>query len=198
MRSLYKSRNGEYTDKLKSLCLKKEKEMKQGIKEGIMSERQERYGDPSVNMSTTGKMFTGMLEQHFGEPLPGFIPGYIVALMHVTIKVSRMCHRSPLHQDNYDDAHNYLEIARKLQEEFDEDAFHSSGDVELESKDIDTVSDREGASGPLEETALYKSVRNHRGGISITGMSPKLEVEGGPAEIWTGDMDEEEEETIDW
>lgn len=82
----------------------------------ILAERGKVYGEPKQNHEGIAMMWAPMLEPHWQDirdqkPLPP----HVVALLMVLLKVDRM--RITWHQDNYDDARNYLGFAEKWQKE---------------------------------------------------------------------------------
>lgn len=79
----------------------------------LRASRGKDYGSVEFNHGTIGLMWQGLLEQHFQQKLPGPIPAYLVALMMATVKLNRTSFK--FKQDNYDDAHTYLQIAHELQ-----------------------------------------------------------------------------------
>ena len=72
------------------------------------------YGDPLPNMRNIGKSWTAKLNQHYGIPLLHDIPADIVALMMADLKLMRASN-SKYHEDNFDDAHIYLDFAQRDQ-----------------------------------------------------------------------------------
>jgi len=85
----------------------------------IRQERSAYYGDALQNHRTIGKMWTGALEQFYSRTHPGFklpfdIPGELVALFQLLVKVNRQCFRRK--QDNIDDGKNYFDIANECGE----------------------------------------------------------------------------------
>lgn len=82
--------------------------------ERIREERGSKYGNALINHDAIGKQWTGLLENHFNAKLPHDIPGFMVALMMVAVKLNResFAHTS----DNYVDGHNYLDIAAECRQ----------------------------------------------------------------------------------
>lgn len=81
--------------------------------EELIAERGKVYGPNPFNQETVAQAWKATLESHFQVRLPGPIPGYIVALMMVQLKVLRAACPFQYHQDNYDDLHGYGKIAEK-------------------------------------------------------------------------------------
>lgn len=79
----------------------------------IRKERASRYGKFPSNMDALGKMWTAILEHHYRIKFSYQIPTHILALMQAQIKICRAANPSPHHQDNYDDAINYLKLAEE-------------------------------------------------------------------------------------
>lgn len=86
--------------------------------EEIKAERASTYGPYKRNMATAGKQVTALLEQHYQMELPHPIPGYVMAHIMVAIKINRAVVPLKESKDNYDDAHNYLDIAYGCDERF--------------------------------------------------------------------------------
>lgn len=91
----------------------------------IMVERRLIYGDPKINHEGIASAWAPLLQPWAiriakNEPLPA----YVVALLFAAFKVTRA--RMRFHEDNFDDAENYLAFARAWQREDGKDP-----DVEL-------------------------------------------------------------------
>lgn len=88
-----------------------------------LKERGSVYGDHHQGGTNVGKMWAGVLSQHYGKDLPP-LPADIVDLMMVIVKVARVSQpRGRGHEDSYHDARVYLgmgkESADRLKEEGD-------------------------------------------------------------------------------
>ena len=81
--------------------------------EQIELERGLIYGDPYHNHQSIGKIWTGLLEQHYGITLPHCIPPSLVALLMAGLKINRM--NRVWQQDNADDGQIYVKFASKFQ-----------------------------------------------------------------------------------
>lgn len=82
--------------------------------EQIKHDRSAIYGDPEENHKGIGMAWTPLLQPHVeaiarGEPLPA----WVVTLLLTAVKINRM--RRVMHQDNFDDAHIYLEFVNDFQ-----------------------------------------------------------------------------------
>lgn len=82
----------------------------------ILVERGKKYGDYQVSMRAAALTLESLLMMHFQKPLPGPIPPHVVAHFMVGIKLNRACAPFEFNQDNYDDAYNYLGIAKNTDE----------------------------------------------------------------------------------
>lgn len=84
----------------------------------LLAERGAQYGDATAGHQNVGLIWTGLLRGRYGaQALPYPIPPDVVALMMTALKLYRAGLDTPHHEDNFDDAHVYLEIARKASEE---------------------------------------------------------------------------------
>ena len=80
----------------------------------IIAERGRKYGDMHISLGAAGHAARGVLEAHFQQVLPGPIPPHVMAQMMVVIKACRASVPLEFSEDNYVDAHNYLDIAKKV------------------------------------------------------------------------------------
>jgi hypothetical protein len=70
----------------------------------IVSERNQRYGNPVDNFGTIAELWTAYLSRRFGITIP--IDTADVAVMSALIKISRIAH-DPAYEDNYIDLIGY-------------------------------------------------------------------------------------------
>lgn len=75
--------------------------------------RHSRYGSQDVNFNGIGRMWTGLLENYYGKKLEKEIPAHLVALMMVVLKCNRAAANGQFVDDNFVDAHVYLDIAKE-------------------------------------------------------------------------------------
>jgi len=90
-------------------------------RQAITEERGKVYGPPKQNHEGIAMMWASLLQPHagrIGAQTP--LPGHVVALMMCALKLNRM--RICYHKDNYDDLHNYADIAEAMQAEHDGEA----------------------------------------------------------------------------
>jgi hypothetical protein len=78
-----------------------------------LAERGKSYGDAKINCSGIGLQWTAILRNHFQREDIPIIPGNVVALMMVGLKLNRLA-KSPDHEDSDHDARAYLSIAKEL------------------------------------------------------------------------------------
>jgi hypothetical protein len=81
--------------------------------EAIKLERGKVYGESELSHENIGLAWTGILQQHYGIRFPESIPAWLVEHMMVQFKIQRSAR--VFHQDNFDDAKNYLEFAERDQ-----------------------------------------------------------------------------------
>lgn len=79
----------------------------------VVADRAAQYGPEQTAARATGNAIRGLLEAHFQMPLPE-IPPHVVHHIFVAIKSVRACLPFKFSEDNYIDAHNYLNIAERL------------------------------------------------------------------------------------
>ena len=79
--------------------------------DSLLDQRARDYGPPEINMTGIGLIWTAQLRNHYGMADLPVLSGQMVALMMAGLKLNRLA-KSPGHQDSYDDADGYLEIAR--------------------------------------------------------------------------------------
>ena len=80
----------------------------------LIEERGKIYGDIKTNWDNIGKMWTGLLQQHYKIKLSHDIPADLGCLMMVALKASRSVN-GVYHKDNFDDGTAYLKMANDLQ-----------------------------------------------------------------------------------
>ena len=85
--------------------------------DAIKAERGKVYGDPQLSHENIGLSWTALIQQCYGIRLDHPIPSFLVSQMLVVFKMQRAAR--VFHQDNYDDARNYLEFAEKGQKQND-------------------------------------------------------------------------------
>ena len=83
------------------------------LQKKVFLERQGTYGSVVMSHQQIGRMWAAKLTNYLGVQVDD-LPGYIVALMMVDMKTQRASR--VYHNDNYVDAHNYLEFANTMQE----------------------------------------------------------------------------------
>lgn len=81
--------------------------------QAILDERGRVYGPKFESHVNIGLSWTGLIQQHYGLSLPAPIPASLVMQMLVILKMQRAAR--VFHDDNYDDAVNYAEMARDAQ-----------------------------------------------------------------------------------
>ena len=79
----------------------------------IKAERGKVYGDPQLSHENIGLSWTALIQQHYGIRLDHPLPSWLVSQMMVTFKMQRAAR--VYHQDNYDDAANYMGFANEGQ-----------------------------------------------------------------------------------
>lgn len=95
----------------------------------IMEERGHDYGHYLGNHETLGKIWTGILEQHYGKKFDHDIPPHVASLMMVAVKVNRAATPSRRKvDDNYLDGHAYLTIADKCDTRVTRESEEEKGD----------------------------------------------------------------------
>lgn len=75
--------------------------------------RQGVYGDAEPNHARTGRMWAALLSEHYQTDLAE-IPPHVVAAMMVVFKMGRAVRPFKFLADNYVDAAQYLEFARRF------------------------------------------------------------------------------------
>lgn len=76
------------------------------------------YGNFRDGHEQVGKMWTALLEAHYGTKLTHELPGYMVALMMSALKLRRAAYGASNYiEDNYIDGVNYLEFAKAMASE---------------------------------------------------------------------------------
>ena len=83
------------------------------LQKKVFLERQGTYGSVVMSHQQIGRMWAAKLTNYLGVQVDD-LPGYMVALMMVDMKTQRASRVH--HNDNYVDAHNYLEFANTMQE----------------------------------------------------------------------------------
>jgi hypothetical protein len=88
-----------------------------GVEKAIRAERASRYGDHHEGHTNVGKAWTAIIQQHYGIKLPHDLPAHEVALMLGCNKLLRAATPGgEHHEDNYDDARVYVQLARESAE----------------------------------------------------------------------------------
>jgi hypothetical protein len=72
------------------------------------------YGDAAGNHECTGMLWTAILQYHYRIKFDHPIPPHIVCLLLGAMKVERAAAPFEFHQDNYDDAVNYVRMAAEV------------------------------------------------------------------------------------
>lgn len=82
----------------------------------IIADRDERYGNAALNYANLGRIWAGIIQQHYRVVLAHDLPAEVVLLMVAALKINRACAPVPYDLDHYDDAQNYVALARKAAE----------------------------------------------------------------------------------
>lgn len=83
------------------------------VSEDLRASREAIYGDMPTNLNGTGQVWSAMINQWLGKGDLPPLPGALVCLMMVAVKLNRLS-RTQSHEDSYLDAHTYLEMAKEL------------------------------------------------------------------------------------
>lgn len=102
--------------------------MDNGRLEQLERERGTVYGPVRWNHENIGLVWSGLLRAAgYDIPLDKPISADVVCLMMNGLKTVRAANpNAPYHSDNFDDGHNYLRYAARIQQE-DERAVHKAG-----------------------------------------------------------------------
>ena len=76
----------------------------------LQHEKEQIYGSHLLGGDSLGKMWAGILSNHYETKLPP-LPAHIVHLMMVGLKICRAAINGPAVGDNYDDAIVYMAMA---------------------------------------------------------------------------------------
>ena len=84
----------------------------------IVDRRRAMYGDATHGHASLGKIWTGLVEQHYGITLAEPMPAHLVAAMMVGLKLARCC-VDPTNRDTRLDIHGYATLLTDHLEELD-------------------------------------------------------------------------------
>ena len=85
----------------------------------IREEKAKQYGPATFGHANLGLLWTALLQNHYQIKLDHPIPADLAMLMLAANKLNRGATPTPGHQDDYDDARVYVQLAREAREEID-------------------------------------------------------------------------------
>lgn len=79
----------------------------------LATERTPYLGAPAFGHTSLGRTWAALLRDHLQVEVPA-LPGHVVALMMVALKLHRAVRPFPIREDDYVDGHVYLDFAHEF------------------------------------------------------------------------------------